>query len=286
MELKTPTVVTLTNINVRTERHGDDDVDAYDLDFSIEGGNAEVLGLLDPELCDAFYFRAKTTDDEPDLPGVDKILPNLRFPKLGPLPWGDKVEGADLLIEYGTGRQASNISLSGGKSQTKKVELKEGGTTVLGLQFQTSNMPDGVLDKLRKKLKQELTVTIVQSETARQEAKAKQAELDIGGDVSSEPAAPPAAPAPQRKPGPAERAAVDRIKGVDASTKKPHKEAKPKKATPAVDKAKLPLKSTPVPAPVRTTRGATKTKRELAAGLRAAAATDAFAKAHGKGKKS
>jgi hypothetical protein len=286
MELKTPITVSLMHVNMRTETHGDESVDAYDLDFVLEGANADVLGLLDPELCGAFYFRAKKTEDEPDLPGVAQILPNLRFPKLGKVPWVDKLEGADLFIEYGTGRATSNISLPGGKSQTKTLENKEGGTALLAFQFSTSNMPDSVLDKLRKKLKQELTITLVQSETARQEAKAKQADLDIGGEVSGEPAALPAAPAPQRKPGAAERAAVDKVKGVDASSKPPHKEAKPKKTEPTVDKAKQPPKSTPAPAPVRTARGAAKTKRELAAGLRAAAATDAFAKAHGKGKKS
>lgn len=201
MELKTPTTVTLKHVNMRNEKHGNDDIDAHDLDFALEGPNFDVLGLLDSNLCESIYFRSKETEDQTEVEGTEQIRPNLKFPKLGALSWVDKLEGADLLIEYGTGRQASNISLTGGKSQTKKVEAKEGGTTVLTFQFSTSNMPDGVLDKLRKKLNQEVTITLVQSETARQEAKDRQAELDIGGDVSGEPAAPPAAPRqPLRRP--------------------------------------------------------------------------------------
>lgn len=167
MELKTPTVVTLDHLNVRHELHGKERKDAYDIDMSIEGANHVILGMLAPGLCEALYFNSKATEDKPNLPGVEQVLQDLRFPGLGLLTWVDKIEGADFWMEYGTARKESNIELPGGKFQTKKVENKAGGTSVLSVQFSTSNMPDGVLDKLRKKLKQKITVTVIQSEEAR-----------------------------------------------------------------------------------------------------------------------
>lgn len=160
-QLINQTTVELLHINMRTERHGQADVDAYDFDFCIERQNSEVLALLDDRLCPSLYFRAKATDDEPDLPDVEKIFPNLLFPKMTSYDWKDEAEGVDLAIVYGLGDDKSNMLFEDGKCATKRFETKEGGTVLLYFRYSTSAMPDGALDKLRRKLKQELSITMV-----------------------------------------------------------------------------------------------------------------------------
>ena len=54
-QLKTETTVRLMHINVRTEKHGPNDVDAMDVEFAMEGQNTKVLALLHPALCEALY---------------------------------------------------------------------------------------------------------------------------------------------------------------------------------------------------------------------------------------
>lgn len=161
-QLIKPTTVTLLHVNMRTEKHGTDDIDAYDFDFVLERANSEALALLHADLCESVYYRAEATEDQADIPTVEKTRPNLRFPKMAPIVWVDEAEGVDLSIEYGLGDELSNIKLEAGKSSTKKAECKEGGTSLVYFRFSTSHMQDGVMDKLRKKLKQELTITLVQ----------------------------------------------------------------------------------------------------------------------------
>jgi hypothetical protein len=170
-QLIQPTTVKLMHINVRTEKHGPNDVDAFDLDFAIEGENRRVLGLLHDDLCGAFYFNAEADEGQEALEGVDHALPNLRFPKLSArLPWDSEATGVDLKVIYGLGDDVSNIELEGGKASAKAAEVKEGGTALVFFRYSASGYPDGVLDKLRKKLKQEVTITLVRPEKLREDA--------------------------------------------------------------------------------------------------------------------
>lgn len=170
-QLKTMTGVLLTHINVRTERHGNDDVDAYDLDFVLHGQNSAILSLLDKRLCASLYYCHEVREDQPELPDVEVIMPDLLFPLMGEKhAWPDSMTGVDLVVDYGLGDELSNIKFEDGKAMTRHFEAKEGGTVLLHMRYQTSSMPDGALDKLRKKLKQTIAITLVQPERLRQEA--------------------------------------------------------------------------------------------------------------------
>jgi len=170
-QLIQPTTVKLMHINVRTEKHGPADVDAFDLDFAISGENRKVLALLRPDLYRAFYFNEEAEEGQDELPEVDPALPDLKFPKLASsFAWADEATGVDLTVIYGLGDEVSNIALEGGKAATKKVDLMDGGTSVLGFKFSISGYPDGVIDKLRKKLKQDVTITMVRPEKLRGDA--------------------------------------------------------------------------------------------------------------------
>lgn len=170
-QLVQDTTVTLSHINVRTEKHGPADVDAFDLDFALTGENRKLLALLHPRLCESLFFNAEREAGQEVAEGVDDSVPNLRFTRLADaLPWSDEATGVDLTVVYGLGDDASNIRLEGGKATMKKIEVTEGGSVTLVFKYSISGYPDGVLDKLRKKLKQEITITMVRPEKLREDA--------------------------------------------------------------------------------------------------------------------
>ncbi len=163
-----PTTVKLAHINVRTEKHGPNDVDACDLDLVIEGENAKVLALLHPDLCAALYFNSEAEAGQDLVDGVPPSLPNMRFAKMQTkIAWESEATGVDLTVLYGLGDDKSNIRLEGGKANTKSFELSEGGSAKVSFKFSISGYPDGVIDKLRKKLKQEISITLVRPEKLR-----------------------------------------------------------------------------------------------------------------------
>ena len=170
-QLVQDTTVTLSHINVRTEKHGPADVDAFDLDFALTGENRKLLALLHPRLCESLFFNAEREAGQEVAEVVDDSVPNLRFTRLADaLPWSDEATGVDLTVVYGLGDDASNIRLEGGKATMKKIEVTEGGSVTLVFKYSISGYPDGVLDKLRKKLKQEITITMVRPEKLREDA--------------------------------------------------------------------------------------------------------------------
>lgn len=170
------TSVKLMHVNMRTEKHGKDRVDAYDIDMEIEGLNTDVLAMVDhPDrkgwLAQCFYFGSSKDGGMPELEGVQEITPHLRFPDLVPKQkLKAEMEDVDFTVYWGTARKESIIELIGGKSSVLYFECHEGGSVKLGFRFQTNKMPDGALDKLRKKLEQQIEVTAVQQEKLRQQA--------------------------------------------------------------------------------------------------------------------
>lgn len=170
-QLVHPATVKLMHINVRTEKHGPNDVDAFDLDFQIGGENQKVLALLHPDLCAALCHDEDGDDGQETVEGVPPHLPNIRFPKLAEsLPWTEEATGVDLTVIYGLGDDTSNIKLEGGKAATKKFSVEEGGSASVAFRYSVAGYPDGVIDKLRKKLKQDVTITMVRPEKLRQDA--------------------------------------------------------------------------------------------------------------------
>jgi hypothetical protein len=170
-QLIAPATVKLMHINVRTEKHGPADVDAFDLDFQIGGENQKVLALLHPQLCAALCFNEDDDGGQETVEGVPPHLPNIRFPKLAEaLPWTDEATGVDLTVIYGLGDDLSNIKLEGGKAATKKFSIEEGGSASVSFSYSVAGYPDGVIDKLRKKLKQDVTITMVRPDKLRQDA--------------------------------------------------------------------------------------------------------------------
>lgn len=189
-----PTPVKLAHLNCREERHGDESVAAIDLKFVREAGNSQ-LSMLHPDLRAALY---DTDDDErPGLAGIEPIATKLRFPAMPQFAWDLEMTGCEVEVDYGLGLE-SNIVLADCKVNQFRVECRPGGTTLITFRVQTSNFPEGAVDKLLGKLGHETAITL--------EAPAAPAQGDL--DLSTKP--PVAANDPKAKTP--EQALADAVK--------------------------------------------------------------------------
>lgn len=122
----------LTNLNVRTERHGDEEVGAADINFEADVANNYLTKFSD-DLRECLYKQdSKSTADmlNPD------FAPNLRNPKMGPIAW-------DLTINNGTLELHDDDDLGYFHCGTVKAgkfvfTCKEGGTVHLKYRVQIS----------------------------------------------------------------------------------------------------------------------------------------------------
>lgn len=176
LQLIEPRHVRLRHISINTEKHGKRDVDRLDVDLVVEGPNHEVLSLLDDRLLDALYHDPDG-GDQPPLDGVPRHPSKARFPRMGAFPWTSQGSGMDLTIYWGLDDEAP-IRFFGGKAKTKSAVANDGGLSMVAVQFSTTEIPDGAIDKLRKKLKQMVEVTLIQQERVRTEAVEKQEPID------------------------------------------------------------------------------------------------------------
>lgn len=139
---RTTTDVTLTHVNFRKELHGDEHVQAVDLNMSVDVPNTR-LDDFQPGLRQALYWNSAADQGQVDLDGVDATLPNLRFPRLnsGKFAIGDKknkLAGYELFVDYGLGDDRSNMVFDCCKVVKIAIETKEGGTVHLSWQVQYS----------------------------------------------------------------------------------------------------------------------------------------------------
>ena len=132
--------VLLTHTNLRKEFHGEEKVQAIDLNFELEGGN-ELLDMIDPVLRTMLYFNRQAAAGQLDLPEHLQILPDLRAPKLNGQKFkyggNDKYKGYLFQHDFGIGG-ASNLSFHNASAGKFSFEVKEGGTVVIGWQVSYS----------------------------------------------------------------------------------------------------------------------------------------------------
>lgn len=150
-----PTAVKLAHINVRPERHGEESVTAIDLKCVRTAANSE-LAMFHPRLPKMLYWRSKDTTDQKEIEGVEQILPDLRFPELGTLAWEHEFT-ARVEIEC----VAGSLVLNPVKVNQFRIEPSQGGSVDTTFRLQTSNLPEGSLDKLGRLLDSEIRITLV-----------------------------------------------------------------------------------------------------------------------------
>lgn len=134
------TDVTLTRVNFRKEFHGEEHVQAVDLDMSVNVPNT-LLDIIVPGLREALYWNADSSAGQAEIEGVPPTTPNLKFPRLNGGKFGlddkkNKLAGYALGIEYGLGDFTSNMLFDCCKVVKRAIETKEGGTVLLSWQVQ------------------------------------------------------------------------------------------------------------------------------------------------------
>lgn len=125
-------LVKLTNVNARTEKHGDDNVLACDLAIDARMSN-DALSMFSSTLKNAIYFRDESVQGE--LIDDKTHAPNLRNPKLGVLKWDDTLESMQFRVHHGV-RDDDDIVFSESKVDHFKFTCQEGGTVVISFRVQ------------------------------------------------------------------------------------------------------------------------------------------------------
>lgn len=136
------TDVTLTHVNFRKELHGDDHVQAVDLNMSVDVPNTQ-LDIIVPGLREALYTNNDAANGQVEIEDLPETLPNLKFPRLngGTFALDDKkakLAGYELEIEYGLNDERSKMVFDCCKVVKRVIETKEGGTVHLSWQVQYS----------------------------------------------------------------------------------------------------------------------------------------------------
>lgn len=153
----------LNSVNLRSEVHGEKHVPAVDLSFTQDVPNT-VLSYFDGALLSALYYCSAASSGQKIIDGVDQVLPNLRFPKLGlPLKWDDSGKGYALEIDYGLGPNESNIELDLCTVGEFRITPREGGTVEIKFRVQASGeqLTEKVFGKLASLIQQEVKIKLL-----------------------------------------------------------------------------------------------------------------------------
>ena len=156
-------------VKLRTEKHGDDDVNAYDVMLAGAFANA-ILLKLSPELRPFLY-----TQEQSDL--LDgQTFNTLRFPELGPLDWTLTMPRMTLVI-HDEHDEDESITLTDREADKFTFSLLPGGTVNFGLRVKVGEIEDeDVLLKLLRASHKEFLVSLTQAEVQKPQDNFEQAE--------------------------------------------------------------------------------------------------------------
>jgi hypothetical protein len=126
----------LTNLNARSEKHGEEHVPAADLSFTFDASN-DVLSEFDPALKSSLYRKPDANGDQGELLDQPGWMPKLRFPLMSAFKWKTSLDKGSLVVEHGRHRvEFAEIKTADGWS----FEPKDGGT--VSVTFRVQCYPD------------------------------------------------------------------------------------------------------------------------------------------------
>ncbi|WP_233866751.1 hypothetical protein [Paraburkholderia adhaesiva] len=130
--------VKIAHLNLRTEKHGDKDVNALDIKITFDVPN----GRLD-DLAGGLRASLYEQSGKPDLLGPDKNhLTHLRFPQLGKVKWGGAWSPVGFHLHVGNGRGKGDLLFVQSKFDQVELTPKEGGTCTCVARAQVLPTPD------------------------------------------------------------------------------------------------------------------------------------------------
>ncbi len=149
--------LTLSNVNGRHEKHGEEDVLAADLKFSGDF-SGDILAEFHPTLRSAMFAK----NEGGDLADQGSDVPTaLRFKNLcWPLKFTNELIGAAVTLEYGL----TEIVFDPAKVNDFKVECCDGGTVKVSFRVQVSGIGEESLARCFMLLDTSVPVTIVPPE--------------------------------------------------------------------------------------------------------------------------
>lgn len=133
----------LASVTNRIEKHGEDDVPAVSLGFSLTSANT-ILDSIDPAIRASLY---KAVDGQPDLPGVETSTPALRCNSFERHILPTKYEGWSLEVDDGID-ETEPMVFGGTKVDKFQIEAKQGGSVVIRFRAGTSDVDAEKLGKL------------------------------------------------------------------------------------------------------------------------------------------
>lgn len=166
-------------VKLRTEKHGDDDVNAYDVMLFGAFANA-ILLKLNPELRPFLY-----TQEQADI--IDgQSFNTLRFPELGTLSWQLDM-GRMTLVLHDDEDDSASLELTNREADKFTFELLPGGTVNLGLRVKVGEVDDeDVLLKLLRASHQQLLVSLHQAPVEAEQDNFEKAEQITQEPISAE----------------------------------------------------------------------------------------------------
>jgi len=156
------TYATLSNLNTRVEKHGDESVSAIDLSVAYDAPNS-VLEQFEAGMLDAFYMAAEGAGDvQATMDGFEiSAKPLLRFKHLGPQKVSTELVGHRFSIDYGLDEDSALVldTVSVGKFT---LEMKEGGTVCMKFRVQAnSGLTEQIIGKLAMLISQEVKIQLL-----------------------------------------------------------------------------------------------------------------------------
>lgn len=129
--------VSVSNLNIRVERHGEERVTAVDLKLVVDQP-AERLDDISPGLCESLY-RKPSHGDQISL--IDKKAENaftvLRHPGLEPVKLKQKFPGYELALNFPDGEGDDEMFFADAEVKNFTLEAHEGGTTAVAFTVST-----------------------------------------------------------------------------------------------------------------------------------------------------
>lgn len=126
---------TISSVNVRAEKHGEDPVPACDVGITFECG-AKVLDSLGKGLREVLYANEDGRQARVPGSGDAEDGPKRRFPNLRPLGFDMEWPGYKVGIVWGDLASSITLDLSDVTVKKIKAEPKDGGTVAVSLQMQ------------------------------------------------------------------------------------------------------------------------------------------------------
>lgn len=145
--LETPTKVTITKANPRSEFHGEEKVRAIDLAFSLKGENT-LLDQIQEGLREHHFCNRAAEAQQQALPDVVIPLPNIRHPNL-PTAYhyqkGVKLRGYRFVWDYGM--SDDHVDFQDVVLSNLQYEIFEGGTVAVSgtIQYNGEELQDNIL---------------------------------------------------------------------------------------------------------------------------------------------